>query len=427
MSTDVRTDPLSEAACGCEEDTRLSLSRRGLLAGAAGLVAAGVATSVPTQYAWANPGYRGDVLVVLSLRGGFDGLSAVAPVADAAYVKARPTIALQQSQALMLDRTFGLHPSLAPLKPFWDAKSLALVHAVGQTSPTRSHFKAMEDMENAAPGSTLRTGWLDRMLGATSSPSTFTGLAVGSSPRAFSGPFNELGLRSIDQLTLSGAGSASDSARWRTVLTALHSSAPAHVKTPATAALAAFGTTTAMKTAGYTPRAGVTYPADELGGALRDVARLIKHGVGLRAAAVDFGGWDTHAGMGSSAKGFMRDHLGRLAAALAAFWTDLGPEQPRVTVVTLSEFGRRLTENASGGLDHGHGNLAMVLGGGVNGGKVYGSWPGLASSALVDGDLAGTTDYRTILAEVVERRQKLSAGTIFPGVSSSRLGLVRAA
>lgn len=427
MSTDVRPDPSTEAACGCEEDARLTLSRRGLLAGAAGAVAAGLATTVPTQYAWADPGYRGDVLVVLSLRGGFDGLSAVAPVADPAYLKARPTIGLQQSQALMLDRTFGLHPSLQPLKPFWDAGSLAFVHAVGQTSPTRSHFKAMEDMENAAPGSTLRTGWLDRMLGATSSPSTFTGVSFGPSPRALSGPFNELSLRTVDQLTLSGAGSANDAARWRTVLTALHGSAPAHVKAPATAALAAVGTTTAMKAAGYTPRSGVTYPTDDLGQALRDVARLVKHGVGLRAAAVDFGGWDTHAGMGNAAKGFMRDHLGRLAAALAAFWSDLGAEQSRVTVVTLSEFGRRLTENASGGLDHGHGNLAMVLGGGVNGGKVYGSWPGLASSSLVDGDLAGTTDYRTILAEVVERRQKLTASTVFPGVSSSRLGLVRAA
>ncbi|SDE60649.1 DUF1501 domain-containing protein [Auraticoccus monumenti] len=425
--TDVRPDPLTESPCGCAEDTRLSLSRRGLLAGAAGLVAAGVATSVPTQYAWADPGYRGDVLVVLSLRGGFDGLSAVAPVADAAYVKARPTIGLQQSQALMLDRTFGLHPSLKALKPFWDAKSLAFVHAVGQTSPTRSHFKAMEDMENAAPGSTLRTGWLDRMLGATASPSTFTGVAFGPSPRALQGPFNELSIRGVDQLSLSGAGSASDSARWRTVLAAVNSNAPAHVRVPTTAALAAFGTATKMKEAGYTPRAGVTYPGDELGGALRDVARLVKQGVGLRAAAVDFGGWDTHAGMGNAAKGFMRDHLGRLAAALAAFWTDLGAEQSRVTVITLSEFGRRLTENASGGLDHGHGNLAMVLGGGVNGGKVYGSWPGLASSALVDGDLAGTTDYRTILAEVMERRQKLTASTVFPGVGSSRLGLVRAA
>ncbi|WP_198671741.1 DUF1501 domain-containing protein [Desertihabitans aurantiacus] len=140
------------------------------------------------------------------------------------------------------------------------------------------------------------------------------------------------------------------------------------MRAPARAALAAVQTTTARKEAGHTPRPGAVYPDD-----------------------------------------------------------DLGAEQSRVTVVTLSEFGRRLTENASGGLDHGHGNLAMVLGGGVNGGKVYGRWPGLSASALVDGDLAGTTDYRTILAEVVERRQKLSATTVFPGVSSTRLGLVRAA
>jgi uncharacterized protein (DUF1501 family) len=167
------------------------------------------------------------------------------------------------------------------------------------------------------------------------------------------------------------------------------------------------------------------YPAGELGDSLRDVARLVKAGVGLRAATVDVGNWDMHSGLGSSDSGWMFKQLTELGQALAAFHADLGTAMGRVTVVTLSEFGRRVAENASGGLDHGHGNVCLLMGGGVVGGKIYGNWPGLAKENLVAGDLAGTTDYRTILAEILEKRAKLATGTVFPSLGAERLGAFR--
>lgn len=412
-----------EQDCGCEENSRLLMSRRTLLAGSAVGLAAGAVGA--TQYAFGSDSSH--TIVVLSLRGGLDGLSVVAPVADPDYIKARPTIAIPQRTSLKLDGTFGMHPALAPLMGLWNAKKMAVVHAVGQTSPTRSHFKAMEDMENAAPGSSLRTGWLDRMLGLGST-TTFGGVALGGGglPTSMMGPYNELQLGRVDDFTLSGASTAEDRARWTKALKALHAGAPASIATPAASALAAIDTAATIKAKGDTPANGASYPDGDLGRSLRDVARLVRAKVGLRTAAVDVGNWDMHVGLGASDKGWMFNQLTTLGKALAAFFTDLGSDADKVTLVTLSEFGRRVAENASGGLDHGHGNVCLVMGAGVAGGKVYGRWPGLSSKALVDGDLAGTTDYRTILAEVLEKKQKLTASKVFPGLGSGRLGMLTA-
>jgi uncharacterized protein (DUF1501 family) len=420
--------------CGCPEGQQAAgaISRRTLLAGAGALGALGAVAGVigpgaATQYAFAGTEYSGDTIVVISLRGGFDGLSAVAPVGDPEYFKARPGIAIPKSRAIPLDTMFGLHPALAPLKPLYDKGSLAAVHAVGQVNPTRSHFMAMEDMENAAPGSNLRTGWIDRMIGLDTTAPMFSAAAVGSSsaPSSMMGPSPELALRGIDKFTLSGADNPTEVARWSKALTALHDGAPGLVAGPAAATLGALGTTIGLKAAGYTPASGAVYPAGELGDSLRDVARLVKAGVGLRAATVDVGNWDMHSGLGSSDSGWMFKQLTELGQALAAFHADLGTAMGQVTVVTLSEFGRRVAENASGGLDHGHGNVCLLMGGGVVGGKIYGNWPGLAKENLVAGDLAGTTDYRTILAEILEKRAKLATGTVFPSLGAERLGAFR--
>jgi uncharacterized protein (DUF1501 family) len=191
------------------------------------------------------------------------------------------------------------------------------------------------------------------------------------------------------------------------------------------ATLAANRTVRRLKAAGYQPAAGARYPEGALGIALREVARLVKSGVGLRAATIDVGDWDMHVGLGTSDRGWMFDQLSRLGQALAAFATDLGDRFADVTLVTLSEFGRRVAENGSGGVDHGHGNACLVLGGGVVGGKVHGTWPGLGAGQLDEGDLAGTTDYRTILAELLEKRGKLSSAEVFPQLGRERLGMFK--
>jgi uncharacterized protein (DUF1501 family) len=201
----------------------------------------------------------------------------------------------------------------------------------------------------------------------------------------------------------------------------MHAGAKSAVADPARLALRALGTAAALPDA----PADDGYPDGDLGDALRDVARLVRAGVGLRVATVDFGDWDMHVGLGRVEDGWMARQLTELGEALAAFATDLGPDLGRVTLVTLSEFGRRVEENASGGLDHGHGNLMLVLGGGVNGGRMHGGWPGLAPGALLDGDLPATNDYRTVLAEVLERRCGVAGTQVFPKLGSARLGVVR--
>jgi uncharacterized protein (DUF1501 family) len=328
---------------------------------------------------------------------------------------------------LQLDATFGLNPAMQPLKPFWDNGSLAFVHAVGQADPSRSHFEAMAEMERAAPGTSLRSGWLDRTLGLRTStgPFTATQLGWGGVTGALVGPTAETVLPGIADFKLDGGWNATETARWDRALTAMHRGATSSLAQPADTALTAARTTTQLEAAGYTPAAGAAYADNDLSKQLRDVARLIKAGVGLQVACVELDDWDMHVDLGTVDSGRMKDRLTILSEALAAFATDLGAGLANVTVVTLSEFGRRLEQNGSGGVDHGHGNVVMVLGGGTVGGHVYGTWPGLAADALVDGDLAGTTDYRTILGEILQKRCGAgSLSSIFPGFSApASLGL----
>jgi uncharacterized protein (DUF1501 family) len=400
------------------------LSRRGLLGAAAltGLAGAGVST----QLAYAAPGHTGDTLVVLSLHGGFDGLSALAPIGDPDYYRARPTIGVPKAQVIAGDGSFGLHPALAPLLPLWTSGKLAGVHAVGQSNANRSHFAAMEAMENAAPGTSMRTGWLGRMLGASGASGALAGVSVGGAmpDRLFAGPASSVSMASIDKFTLAGESAKRPRAA---ALRAMYADAPLLQAAPALAADKALTASAGVRSTAYTPAA--VYPETELGAALRDVARLIKAKVGLATAAVDCGDWDMHEGLGAAVKGQrMYDNLTELALALAAFAADLGPEGLKsVTLLTVSEFGRRVQENGSRGADHGHGNAMLLLGGGVKGGKVYAKWPGLAPAALVAGDLAVTTDYRSVIGEILQKRCGIgSLAEVFPAVAPSTFGLVSA-
>jgi uncharacterized protein (DUF1501 family) len=170
----------------------------------------------------------------------------------------------------------------------------------------------------------------------------------------------------------------------------------------------------------------VQYPGGGFADRLKDVARLVKAKVGLRVATIDVGGWDMHTNLGSVDGGEMRNHLNDLGAALAAFATDLGPHLDDVTLVTMSEFGRRVSQNGNSGTDHGHGGLMLLLGGGLDGGKVHGKWPGLAEKALDNGDLAGANDYRDVCAEVLERGFGVTdAKKIFPDHTYKRIGVLR--
>jgi len=233
-------------------------------------------------------------------------------------------------------------------------------------------------------------------------------------------------MASIDKFTLAGESAKRPVAA---ALRAMYADAPLLQAGPARAADRALAATAGLRGAAYSPANGAKYPATDLGTALRDVARLIKAKVGLVTAAVDCGDWDMHDSLGTAVKGQrMHDNLAGLSLALAAFAADLGPAgMASVTVLTVSEFGRRVAENSSHGADHGHGNAMLLLGGGVKGGRVYAEWPGLAPGALVAGDLAATTDYRSVIGEILQKR--CGAGSledVFPGVRPSSFGLALA-
>ncbi|MET8149613.1 DUF1501 domain-containing protein [Actinoplanes sp. NPDC049668] len=417
---------------GCADDRRTTMSRRRVLgsvaaAGAAGALGGLAGDLLSTQLAFAAGKYGGDVLVVLSLRGGFDGLSAIVPAGDPAYYAARPGIAVPKAQLIGGDTRFGLHPALAPLLPYWKAGTFGAIQAAGQPAPNRSHFSAMENLERAAPGSSLRTGWLDRMLGGLGATSPFNGVSVGGMmpSRALAGPAPALGMKSIDDFALYGD---QENQPMAATLAKLYAGAPTVLSAPARQVTGSLATAKALAARPYQPANGASYPDDTLGRALRDVARLIKGNAGLMSACVDSGDWDMHENLGAAVTGKrMHDKLAKLAAALAAFAADLGPAgMNRVTLVTVSEFGRRVRENGSGGLDHGYGNAMLLLGGGVVGGKVHGRWPGLDERRLVDGDLAVTTDYRAVIAEILRERCGLAnTRAVFPDVRTTTSGIVR--
>ncbi|MBV9485374.1 MAG: DUF1501 domain-containing protein [Frankiaceae bacterium] len=409
----------------------MTVSRRGFLGGTAGLAALGMVNGFgplgTTQLAFADGKYDGDILVVVSLRGGFDGLSAVVPSGDPHYHSNRPTIGIPGSLLFKLDDMFGMNKALSALIPLWNAGNLAFVHAVGQKDPTMSHFEAMEEMERAAPGSNLRSGWIERMSGATGPGTPFAETSIGSAtaPASMSGGYPATAMSSLSSFSLSGSGD-NDRAAWHTALRKLQHGAHDVVMKPALTTIEALKTTQALASKTYHPANLASYPDNDIGGSLANVAQLIKAGVGLRVAAVDCGNWDMHVDLGLPTGGWMFDNLTGLGKALAAFAQDLGPIMDRVVLVTLSEFGRRVQQNDSLGVDHGHANAVFVMGGGINGGKVYGRWPGLADANLVLGNLKGATDYRTILAEILEKRCGISAHKVFPGLHGSRLGLASA-
>jgi len=432
------TTTILPPSCGCSPEA--GLSRRAVLRAMAAGGALGAAVAVAgegthSRYAFAADGSTGDTVVILSLRGGFDGISAVAPVGDPSYLTARPGMAVAAGSAIALDRTFALHPKMAPLKKWWDSGHLAVVTDVGQADPTRSHFDAMAEMERAAPGSGLRTGWIDRLAGARGTTDALDVAQIGSSsaPSSFIGPVGESVLRSIESFSMTGASTAKDVASWTSALTALHAGAPAPLAGSVRTMLGAVGTVSQVRSQPWTAHA--EYPRDgngnltSLATALADTARLIKAGVGLSVASIDSGDWDIHEGAGvNTTWGRTPRKLAELAAAMSAFAADLGTHLATVSLVTLSEFGRRVAQNGTDGTDHGHGNMVLALGGGINGRRVHGSWPGLAPAQLVDGDLPGRTDYRDVLANVLTRRTSTTSTHIqatFPGLRTTALDIAR--
>jgi uncharacterized protein (DUF1501 family) len=411
----------------CCSDFRTS--RRRVLAGM-GAVAGAAVTSSMIGGAFREVAYGATltnphVLVVLSLRGGADGLSLVVPHADPAYLTARPDIGVQTDRLVARGSYFGLHPKLAPLAPLWTSGSFGAVHAVGLPQPDRSHFSAMEVVEDADPGSSERRGWINRLVGALGIADPAEGIQMGGStiPTSLHGPAPVLGMDSLADLTFVGGASetpqaiASTTALWRGRTGPLAQGVSSAVDT-----VNRFGSLASIPPA---PQNGATYPGSTLGKVLKNTAQLIRSNIGARVITIDQGDWDMHVGLGTTDWGDMQRNAGDLADSLAAFMQDLGALTTQVTVVTVSEFGRRVVQNGAGGLDHGYGNCMLLLGGGVRGGEVHGRWPGLGAANLVDGDLRVTRDYRSVFAEIVSARfPEVSVPAVFPDFAPEIVGAI---
>ncbi|HET7327874.1 MAG TPA: DUF1501 domain-containing protein [Nocardioidaceae bacterium] len=421
------------AECGCPEFRReMHSTRRTFLKGSAAVAGAAafetMTGGVFRQLAFGAGGTAANVLVVVSLRGGADGLSMVVPHGDPAYAVARPRIAVPTSALLAKDAMFGLHPAFKPLLPMWQAGTFGAVQAVGLPQPNRSHFAAMEEMEDADPGSAARRGWLNRMVGLDRAASPMEAVQLGQPtvPTALYGPAPVVAGAKLSSIRLASPRNRDAARRHRRSMNMTWGSARGPLGRGARSAMAAATTLRPLTTRTERPRGGADYPKGDLGVALADTARLLRAGIGVEVVSIDYGDWDMHVGLGTVQGGAMRNNVTELATALAAFFTDLGSLASRVTVVTISEFGRRVAENGGRGLDHGFGNAMLLLGAGVRGGQVHGSWPGLGSQRLVSGDLNVTRDYRSVLTEVLRSRfPTTDTSRVFPGFRPETVGTMR--
>jgi uncharacterized protein (DUF1501 family) len=364
---------------------------------------------------------RRKILIAVFQRGAADGLNIVVPYFEKSYYDLRPTIAVtapgKPNGAIDLDGRFGLHPSLQQLKPLWDSGQLAVIHAAGSPDPTRSHFDAQDYMESGTPGRTASDGWLNRALPTTSGPpSPVRAIAMGAQlPRTLRGKQTAVAVNNLEQFQVRNSNAAS-------ILESMYA-------TTADTSLAASGKETfdavrmieSINRGPYAPANGAQYVGD-FGRGLQQVARLIKADVGVEAAFAEIGGWDHH----SNEVPQLTQLLQQFGNSLAAFSRDMGDRMADIVLVTMSEFGRTAKEDGNGGTDHGHGNVMMVLGGPVRGGKVYGKWPGLQREQLYeDRDLAVTTDFRDVLGELVRGHLGQPTDRVFPGYSAAQsLGLL---
>jgi len=383
-------------------DRRLFLKSSGLA-----LVAGGLIPNVFVKMAGAATTKGKKTLVAIFQRGAVDGLNVIVPYGEAAYYSARPTIAVPKNDVLDIDGFFGAHPSLASIAPYFKDKSLAAVQAVGSPDTTRSHFDAQDFMESGTPGvKSTEDGFLSRAVTSkhdqAASPLRAVALSP-SMPRILSGGGGAVAMTNIAQFGVRGSAESAFEAMYGKEV---------------------FAAANLLKTVNVSA-AGAPYPANALANSLKQIAQLIKADVGLEVAFTDVGGWDTHAGEGG-AQGLLANNLRNFSDAIAAFIKDLGSRMSDVVLVTMSEFGRTVHENGNRGTDHGHANVMLIAGGGVKGGKVYGSWPGLANDQLFEGrDVAVTTDFRDVFSELLAKHLGVdSMKSVFPRYDAKWRGLL---
>jgi len=366
-----------------------------------------------------------EIFVLVFLRGGADGLQLVAPVNDRHYFADREqqlrVTEQGENMGLMLKNSLGtvdfrLHPEAAPLKELYDANQLAIVHACGLKNGTRSHFDAQDMIEKGIQNKqNITEGWLARYLNTLPNKTNFSAIAAGAAmPLSLWGAPTAVSVNGLGDFALQADGHFNNLIRQayndqsilgRTALQTFYTIDLLQKKVPRRSNGEAIP---------YRPEGTGAYMEDDFGKSLKNIAQLIKLNVGLHVATVDYGGWDTHEYQAYRFPGLVKS----LGQNLHAFYNDLHKYHGRLTVLVMSEFGRRLKGNKSNGTDHGYGNALFALGGNVKGGRMYGHWKGLETENLDNGvDLSVTTDYRNILQELLTKR--LKAGEQLPYILPS--------
>ena len=414
----------------------MNISRRYFLKNG-GIAMLGMATlpSFLQRTVAATAGAGKKKMVVLLQRGAMDGLNVVVPFGEPNYYRLRPTIAIPeprrggQDAALDLDGFFGLHPSLAPIFPLFQNRQLAIVQAVGSPDPSRSHFDAQDFMESGTPGvKSTEDGWLNRAMQSMPEEhaSPFRAVAFGPYlPRTLAGTAPAVAIPDLKQFKMFGpqqtVEGGFEAMYAQTVDQALRGVGQETFE--------AIDQLKKINPDAYQAENGADYPKSRFGQSLMEIAELFKADLGLEVAFLDSGGWDHHVNEGG-VQGQLANLLRDLGQGIAAFHQDMGDRMADVVFVSMSEFGRTARENGNRGTDHGHANCMFLMGGDIKGGRIYSRWPGLNDAQLYEGrDLAVTTDYRSVLGEVITKHvgaRDLAA--IFPGFQNdarSQLGLIK--
>ncbi|HMO61023.1 MAG TPA: DUF1501 domain-containing protein [Ferruginibacter sp.] len=379
------------------------------------------------------PYKKSKTLVFIFQRGAMDGLMAVTPFTDTYLKAARPGLFMDAAKSsekplIDLDGRFGLHPGLAAFEPLFKEKRLAIVHGMGSPNTTRSHFDAQDYMESGTPfNKGTASGWLNRAVGQLGHEATpFRAVSLTSAlPRSFYGDNEVLAISNLNDFALNGKGMPPVNMAAKSFEELYDATSSSLLGKTGKESFEAVKVLQKADTKNYRPANGAVYPATALGGALKQIAQLIKLEVGLEVAFAESNGWDTHFNQGTINGPFARN-ITDLGNSISAFFTDLGSLQDEVTIMTSTEFGRTVKQNGTNGTDHGRASCAFVIGNNVQGGKVYGNVQELAPENLADGrDLAVTTDFRSLFSEVAGRHLRLTnTAALFPGWQNADIGLM---